>query len=468
MSNTTTTTSATSHQGLNWSSRWAFILAATGSAVGLGNIWKFPYITGENGGGAFVLVYLACILAVGLPILIAEVMLGRMGARSPIASMRELIKRHNASAGWVSIGSIGTIAAFLILSFYSVIGGWAINYVSYAVSGDFVGQTSDAIGGIFGAMLADPVTLLFWHSIFMMLVIFIVARGIKAGLEKAVTYLMPALFVILIVMVAYAMTTGHFGEGVSFLFSPDFSKLTTEGVLTALGHAFFTLSLGTGVMMAYGSYLDEKISIAKTSMAVGIMDTAVALIAGLAIFPIVFANGMEPGAGPGLIFVSLPMAFGNMAMGTLIGSLFFILLVFAALTSAISLLEPSVEWLEERSGFNRTGATIIAGIGVWVLGIASILSLNEWSGVHPLGMFAAFEGKTIFDLLDYLTANIMLPLAGLLAALYVGWVMKKEDVSSELEMSEGRFNLFWNITRYVTPAAVVLVMLNVIFPNLFS
>lgn len=454
----TTTTNTTGHQGLHWSSRWAFIMAATGSAVGLGNIWKFPYITGENGGGAFVLVYLVCIAVVGLPILMAEVLLGRKGQKSPIASMRDLIRQHNAKSGWVSIGTLGTIAAFLILSFYSVIGGWAINYVGYTISGDFVGQTSDAVGGIFGAMLGDPAALLFWHSVFMACVLFIVAHGVKSGLEKAVTYLMPALFVLMLVMVGYAMTTDGFAQGVDFLFNPDFSKLSSEGVLKALGHAFFTLSLGTGVMMAYGSYLDQDVSIAKTSITVGVMDTVVALVAGMAIFPIVFSNGMEPSAGPGLIFVSLPMAFGSMSMGTLIGTLFFVLLVFAALTSAISLLEPSVEWLEERSGFNRMTATLVAGGAVWFLGIATVLSLNVWSDVHPLSMFAAFEGKTIFDLLDYITANIMLPLAGLLAALYVGWVMKKEDVAAELNMSQDAMSLFWNVTRYVTPLAVIIVM----------
>ncbi|WP_028303892.1 sodium-dependent transporter [Oceanospirillum maris] len=457
MSTTNTTTSRGAHQ--HWSSRWAFILAATGSAVGLGNIWKFPYITGENGGGAFVLVYLLCIAAVGLPILMAEVLLGRKGGRSPIASMRELVKQHNASSGWISIGAIGTIAAFLILSFYSVIGGWAISYVGSSISGEFVGKDSDAIGGLFGAMLGNPTSLLFWHSVFMITVIFIVARGVKAGLEKAVTYLMPALFVLLVIMMIYAMTTSGFAQGASFLFTPDFSKLSTEGVLTALGHAFFTLSLGMGVMMAYGSYLDDNISIAKTSITVGLMDTVVALVAGLAIFPIVFANGMEPSSGPGLIFVSLPLAFGSMSLGSLIGTLFFTLLVFAALTSAISLLEPSVEWLEERSGFTRITATIFAGAAVWALGILSILSLNLWSDVHPLGMFAAFEGKTIFDLLDYLTANIMLPLAGLLAALYVGWIMKKEDVAAELAMDSTRFNLFWNTVRYITPVAVIIVFI---------
>ena len=457
MSGTTTTTSRGAHQ--HWSSRWAFILAATGSAVGLGNIWKFPYITGENGGGAFVLVYLLCIAAVGLPILMAEVMLGRKGGRSPIASMRELVREHNASRGWISVGALGTLAAFMILSFYSVIGGWAIHYVEAAFSGSFTGQDSDGVGALFNSLLGNPSTLLFWHSVFMAVVIFIVLRGVKAGLEKAVSYLMPALFVLLLIMAVYAMTTPGFAQGASFLFTPDFSKLTTDGVLTALGHAFFTLSLGMGVMMAYGSYLDDDTSITKVSISVAFMDTVVALVAGLAIFPIVFSHGMEPSAGPGLIFVSLPLAFGSMSAGTLIGGLFFVLLVFAALTSAISLLEPSVEWLEERSGLNRTSATLIAGIGAWALGLLSVLSLNLWSDVHPMAMFTALEGMTFFDLLDAVTAKIMLPLAGLLAALFAGWCLKKEDVAAELRLSGSTLQLFWTTLRFITPVAVVIVFI---------
>ncbi|MCG8517893.1 MAG: sodium-dependent transporter [Pseudomonadales bacterium] len=449
---------ASASRGL-WSSRLAFILAATGSAVGLGNIWKFPYITGENGGGAFVLVYLVCIAAVGIPIMMAEVLIGRRGGHSPVNSLRLIAERDKLNPAWKIAGIIGVLAAFLILSFYSVIGGWAVSYVGTAASGQLAGATPEAVEAIFTGLLGDPGTLLLWHTVFMALVMVVVARGVRSGLERAVSILMPGLFILLLIVVGYAMTTGHFGEAVSFLFQPDFSKLTTSGVLVALGHAFFTLSLGMAVMMAYGSYLPKNISIAKTSITVSIMDTGVALLAGLAIFPIVFANGMEPGAGPGLIFQTLPLAFGQMPMGTLFGTLFFVLLIFAAWTSGISLLEPLVEWLEEQKGMNRTISTLAAGIACWLLGIASILSLNLWSDVTPLGMFAMFEGKTIFDLLDFLTANILLPLGGLLVAIVVGWFMSKQAVENELSLSESGFKLWYNTLRFFTPIAVLVVFI---------
>ncbi len=292
--------SAQAPRGL-WSSRLAFILAATGSAVGLGNIWKFPYITGENGGGAFVIVYLACIAVIGIPIMMAEVFIGRNGRHNPITSLRTVAERNLSSPLWRVSAIIGMLAAFVILSFYSVIGGWAAAYVGHSAMGDFSGQDAEVVGGIFGSLLASPGTLLFWHSVFMALVIVVVARGLKSGLERAVNILMPALFVLLLVAVGYATTTGHFGEAVSFLFRPDFAALSMNGVLIALGHAFFTLSLGMAIMMAYGSYLGRDVSIGRTAITVGFLDTAVALLAGLAIFPVVFANGLEAGAaGPDL------------------------------------------------------------------------------------------------------------------------------------------------------------------------
>ncbi|MDK8462226.1 sodium-dependent transporter [Marinobacter sp. SS13-12] len=444
------------HRGL-WSSRMAFILAATGSAVGLGNIWKFPYVTGENGGGAFVLVYLLCIAIVGIPIMMAEVFIGRNGRHNPITSFRLVAERNLASPAWRISAIVGVLAAFIILSFYSVIGGWAASYVGHAAMGDFTGQSADAIGELFGGLLASPVTLLIWHSIFMALVIFVVARGLKSGLERAVTILMPALFVLLLIAVGYATTTGHFGEAVAFLFTPDFSALTVDGVLVALGHAFFTLSLGMAIMMAYGSYLADDVSIGRTAITVSIMDTVVALMAGLAIFPVVFANGLEAGAGPGLIFQTLPLAFGQMPLGSVFGALFFVLLLFAAWTSAISLLEPVVEWLEDKLIFGRVGSTVVVGLACWLLGIASILSLNEWSGFAPLGMFERFEGNTIFDLLDFFTANVMLPLSGLLTALFIGWVVAKESLKSNLALEGGSFTLWYNLVRFVTPVAVAIV-----------
>jgi len=433
-----------------WSSRLAFILAATGSAVGLGNIWKFPYVTGENGGGAFVLVYLLCIAIIGIPIMMAEVMIGRRGGHSPVNSIKAIAQRDGLNPAWKLVGAVGILAGFLILSFYSVIGGWAISYVGTTASGQLSGQTADAVGAIFSGLLSNPGTLLLWHTVFMALVMLVVAKGVRSGLERAVSILMPALFVLLLIVVGYAMTTGHFGQAAAFLFQPDFSKLTTSGVLVALGHAFFTLSLGMAVMMAYGSYLPKKISIAKTSITVSVIDTGVALLAGLAIFPIVFANGLEPGAGPGLIFQTLPLAFGQMPMGSLFGTLFFVLLIFAAWTSGISLLEPIVEWLEEQKGMNRTVSTLAAGVVCWALGIASILSLNLWADFAPLGFIPMLEGKTIFDLLDFFTANILLPLGGLLVALMAGWVMSKPAMEKELALSPGTFNLWFVTVRFIT------------------
>lgn len=442
-----------------WSSRLAFILAATDSAVGLGNIWKFPYVTGENGGGAFVLVYLLCIAIIGIPIMMAEVMIGRRGGHSPVNSIKAIAQRDGLNPAWKLVGAVGILAGFLILSFYSVIGGWAISYVGTTASGQLSGQTADAVGAIFSGLLSNPGTLLLWHTVFMALVMLVVAKGVRSGLERAVSILMPALFVLLLIVVGYAMTTGHFGQAAAFLFQPDFSKLTTSGVLVALGHAFFTLSLGMAVMMAYGSYLPKKISIAKTSITVSVIDTGVALLAGLAIFPIVFANGLEPGAGPGLIFQTLPLAFGQMPMGSLFGTLFFVLLIFAAWTSGISLLEPIVEWLEEQKGMNRTVSTLAAGVVCWALGIASILSLNLWADFAPLGFIPMLEGKTIFDLLDFFTANILLPLGGLLVALMAGWVMSKPAMEKELALSPGTFNLWFVTVRFITPIAVGVVFI---------
>lgn len=443
-----------------WSSRMAFILAATGSAVGLGNIWKFPYITGENGGGAFVLVYLLCIAIIGIPIMMAEVMIGRSGRKSPISAMRILATRAGKSANWQLVGWMGVASAFIILSFYSVIAGWALSYIGYAASGTFAGASAETVGGIFSSLLADPATLLMWHSLFMVLTIAVVARGVRGGLERAVTLLMPALFVLLLVMVGYAAAAGDFARGFAFLFEPDFSKLTTSAVLTAMGHAFFTLSLGMGAMMAYGSYLPENVSIARTAITVSILDTVVALLAGLAIFPIVFANGLEPSSGPGLVFQSLPLAFGQMPGGALFGTLFFILLVFAAWSSSISLLEPLVEWLEEHRGVNRKIAAIGGGVSIWLLGLVSVFSFNIWSEIKPLSMFKMFESKTMFDLLDYLTANIMLPLGGLLAALFVGWVLSSKSARAALEMEDNmQFKIWYALVRYVTPVAVLIVFI---------
>lgn len=443
-----------------WTNRLAFILAATGSAVGLGNIWKFPYITGENGGGAFVLVYLFCIAAIGIPIMMAEVMLGRRGRQSPINTMSSLAAEEGRPQAWSILGWMGVAAGFLILSYYSVIAGWALSYVFRAASGMFEGATADGVNSIFSDLVSDPERMLAWHTIFMVATMIVVARGVQNGLEKAVRFLMPSLFVLMLVLLSYAMTTGHFSEGLAFLFEPDFTQISAGSILTAMGHAFFTLSLGMGAIMVYGSYLPKETSIAKASIIIAVADTAVALLAGLVIFPIVFANGLEPGAGPGLIFKTLPIAFGQMDAGILIGTLFFVLLVFAAWSSSISLIEPAVAWLVENRGVNRIYASVWIGIATWALGIVTALSFNVWS--FEFDFAGETKGAGMFDVLDILTANIMLPLGGLFIAVFAGWVMRESSSMNELNTTSKGYNIWLILVRYVTPVAVMMVFLNVI------
>lgn len=447
----------------SWSSHWAFILAATGSAVGLGNIWKFPYITGENGGGAFVLVYLICILLIGVPIMMSEILIGRRGRQSPINTLRTLAIESGHKPAWKYLGVLGVVAGFLILSYYSVIAGWALEYVVKSVSGEFVGQTSTGIKNLFADFINNPKYLLLWHTIFMVMTYLVVARGVRSGLEKAVKILMPALLVLLLVLVGYAMNTGSFAQGVSFLFNPDFSKLSWGAVLTAMGHAFFTLSLGMGAIMVYGSYLPKGTSIAKATFYIAAADTIVALLAGLAIFPLVFANNLEPGAGPGLIFVTLPHAFGQMEGGLIFGTLFFVLIVFAAWTSAISLLEPVVTWLVENRKFKRATATAITGIVTWAFGILTVFSFPSNS---PLKFEFSFLGQKkengIFDILDILTTNIMLPAGGFLIAIFAAWFMSREATRDELDMGDGLAYQSWRfLVKWVAPTLVLVVLLNI-------
>ncbi len=451
--------STTSVHGM-WSSRLAFILAATGSAVGLGNIWRFPYTAGEYGGGAFVLVYLICVAGIGIPIMMAEIMLGRRGRQSPINTMKSLAREEGSSPFWQLLGWMGIVSGFLILSFYSVIAGWTLAYVFRAAGGLFTGAEAQMARAMFEALVSDPERLLAWHTIFMIMTGLVVARGVASGLERAVRWLMPALFLLLVVMVFYAAQAGDFTGGFSYMFSPDFARLGSrfgEAVLSAMGQAFFSLSLGMGAIMIYGSYLNSRASIGQNAIIIASMDTLVALLAGLAIFPIVLANGLEAGAGPGLIFQTLPIAFGQMPFGGLFGTVFFVLLVFAAWTSAISLLEPMTAWLVENRGFSRPRAAALGAIAVWLLGIACLLSLNLWSNVTVLG-------KGFLDLFDYVTANILLPLGGVCIAIFAGWIMRRVSSVDELALGERSFGYrtWLALVRFVAPACVILVFLNAI------
>lgn len=435
----------------SWSTQSVFIMAAVGSAVGLGNLWKFPYITGEYGGGAFVLVYLVCILLLGIPVLFSEFILGRNGKANPVQAMANVARENGGSKAWAALGFNGVLAGLLILSFYSVIAGWALFYFTESVQGSFIDTDAKAVGVLFSDLLASPMKLIFWHSLFALLTIMIVANGVKGGIEKAINFLMPGLFLILLVLVGYAATTGHFTQSAQFLFEPDFSKLTWDAVLVAMGHAFFTLSIGMGAMMVYASYVSQKHSIAKAGLWIAFADTLIALLAGLVIFAIVFANNLEPGSGPGLLFQTLPIAFGDMTGGWLFGSLFFALVVMAALSSAISLIEPAVCWFQQNWGLTRTKAAWLLGGLVWLIGLGTVLSFNSWSEIH------LFEGKTFFDSLDFLTSNIMLPLGGLFMTLFVAWVMKKETVKFELGVSDQWLSALFIAFKWITPIAVIAV-----------
>ena len=439
-----------------WSSRWTFILAATGAAVGLGNIWKFPYLTGQNGGSAFVLIYLICVAALGIPLMMAEILLGRRGRSTPIRTMQILATENNAGPWWQIIGWAGTITGLLILSYYSVIGGWTLAYIFKSIAGTFSGVTGEFAASTFDTFVGNASSLFFWHTVFMVITMVVVAGGVKGGLEKAVQFLMPTLFFLLLLMVGYSMTTGYFGQGLEFLFTPDFSKLTGSSMLAAMGQAFFSLSLGMGTIMIYGSYVPKDISIASTSVMIALADTGVALLAGMAIFPIVFASNMEPGSGPGLIFQTLPVAFGNMTGGIIFGSLFFILLLVAAWTSSISLIEPLVTWLIETFGLSRITASLYSGVATWLLGLGTVWSFNIWADVK-------FFGLTFFGLLDFITSNLMLPLGGILIALFAGWLMSAESTKAELQISNPTIYLAWQaLVRYIAPVAVFIVLLNAI------
>ncbi|MCK9990254.1 MAG: sodium-dependent transporter [Rugosibacter sp.] len=438
------------HRGA-WRNRWTFVLATAGSAIGLGNIWKFPYMTGMNGGSAFVLVYLLCIALVGIPLMMCEIMLGRRAQRNPVDGMAYLAHEAGQSRQWRWVGISGVLAGILILGFYSVIAGWVLDYMVRAASGAFQGMDGASAKLQFEIFLTKPLNLILWHTLFLGVTLAVASRGLNAGLEKANLIMMPALFAIVLLMVGYSMAVGNFTASARFMFSPNFSLITPTAVLSALGHAFFTLSIGMGAVMAYGSYLGRHISIARTTLYIALADTAIGLLAGLAIFSLVFANGLTPTAGPGLIFQTLPIAFGAMPGGDFMGMLFFILVAFAAWTSALSLVEPAIAWITENSSITRKEATGLIGLIDWLLGVAVALSFNLWADFKP------FAGLNLFSLLDKLTTHVLLPLGGLAMAIFAGWVMKTAHVADELGLKP-RFYPLWRFAiRYISPLAIILI-----------
>ena len=464
-----------------WSSRWAFVLASVGAAVGLGNIWRFPTLAGENGGGAFVLFYVLCVLLIGLPMVLSEVLIGRHGKKDAYGSIIQVAEDSGRSRAWGLFGIVGILAAFLILSYYSVIAGWVI-YFAGVMANDFigalgsgtplasafVGESGDEISGRLIGLLGNPGLMLGLHAAFMAATIWIVARGVHDGIEKAATYLMPAFFVLLVMITLYGAFTGSFREAVTFLFTPDFSKLTPGAMNEALGQALFSMSVASAALITYGAYVSKETRLAPTAAMIGLSDTGVAIIAGLMIFPIVFAVGLDAAAGPTLVFQSLPNAFHAMPAGSIVGLLFFVLIFFAALTSSISLLEAVVAFIMRRFGWSRAKTAWAMGGAMYLVGVACVLGYNSWSDVRVLGFWNLFAETDILDTIDGVVGKILLPTAALLTSVFIGWRADKKLVEAETGLTGGMLALYRFLVAWVAPIAVSLILLFGLFPGLLG
>jgi NSS family neurotransmitter:Na+ symporter len=448
----------------SWTSRRAFLLAAIGAAVGLGNLWRFPFIAGQNGGAGFVLLYLGFVFLLGLPVMVGEMLIGRRGKQSAVGTMNRLVEQDQHSPFWKSIGWLSVGLPFLGLTYYSVVAAWSLDYLGLAVTGAFGGITGEDAQQNFALQIGKPFRQLLLHGLFIASVVVVVSRGLHGGIERISKIAMPALFAILVGLVVYNLVAADFMAAVKFLFTPDFSSIGTEAVLTALGQALFSLAIGVGVHITFSAYLPEKFSLVQSAGAICIGDTLVALLAGLAIFPIVFQYGLSPGEGPGLIFVTLPIAFGQMPGGLIIGSLFFLLLFIAAYTTGIAMVEPIVSWLEEHRGAHRPTMTVACGFFAWIGGIVSVLSFSLLANVYPLDFLSLFEGKTFFDIVDFIVANVMLPVNALLIALFVGWALDRGTTADELGTSGGPWYLYWRFAlRFLVPIALIAIMLDLWF-----
>ena len=441
---------ATSAKRDGFSSRFGIIAAAAGSAVGLGNIWKFPYIVGENGGSAFILVYLISILAVGLPVLLAEFIIGRRGQANAVRSFKTIAPNTK----WSGIGWMGIIAAFMILGFYTVIAGYTIHYFILTITNAFSGMSSAEIAQTFSDFSSGS-TQIIYTIIFIILSLAILFGGVKDGIEKYSKILMPGLVGIILLLVIRAVTLPGAGEGIEFLLKPDFSQLSMNAVLDALGHSFFSLSVGMGTMLTYGSYISKKENLTSTAFSIGAADTIIALLAGLAIFPAVFAFGIDPTAGPGLVFITLPNVFLQMPGGAIFGALFFFLLFIAALTSVVSIFEVIIAYVTEELKLKRQKAMALTTVAVVIIATVCALSQTPNSSL-------VFNGHTLFDWMDLLSANVLLPIGGFLIMIFLGFIMKKSDVEDELKQGSKSIKntmVYITITKFVAPVAIAIVFL---------
>jgi len=473
-------TDQSSENNPHWSSRFAFIMAAVGSAVGLGNLWRFPAEAGANGGGAFVIFYAICVALIGLPLLISEVLIGRHGQSSAVESTVRVARDSNASPKWAALAGVGVIAAFLILSFYSVVAGWVLYYVGVFVGdvgsaiaggtiagGAFSGQDEGAVEALLPRLFGDPLLLIVLHGAFMAVTTFFIARGVSKGIEFVAVWLMPAFFVIFVMITGYAAFTGAFSEAVAFLFAFEPDRLFHGPVmLSALGQAFFSLSLGSAMMITYGAYAGRSTNIGGSSAIISVADTGVAVIAGLAIFPIVFAAGLDAAAGPTLMFQTLPVAFQSMPFGSLIGLFFFVMVGFAALTSSIALLEAPVAWAIKRFGIARARVAMLLGGLAFAIGVISALSFNTLADFRPLGFWPLFADANFFDAVDGVTSKIFLPLSGLLTAIFVGWIADRRLTDAENGIT-GPLQPLWRfLVAWLCPIALTLILIAGIFPGI--
>jgi NSS family neurotransmitter:Na+ symporter len=436
----------------SFGSKFGVIAATAGSAVGLGNIWRYPYVVGENGGAAFILIYLAIIIAIGIPVMLSELAIGRRAQQNVYGSFRKLAPNRP----WYLIGLMGVVAAFMILAFYTVVAGWTLEYLYQSFIGGFHEKSAEELGTMFNSFIGSSFRPLIWFFVFMGLTAFIVAAGVKNGIEKSTKILMPLLFILLLILIVRSITLPGAAKGISFIFKPDFSKITAETFLMALGQAFFSLSIGMGTLITYGSYIQKKDNLATTALSVVVTDTMVAILAGVAIFPAVFAFGIPTGAGPGLAFITLPNIFEQMPGGTVFSVMFFLLLGVAALTSTISVLEVIVAFFVEELKMKRGAATWLATLSVSVLGVLCTLSTSELANFKILG-------KTVFELMEYTTANVLLPLGGLFIVIFVAWFFGRDKTKNELS-NNGTLKAFYIpvflfVIKFIAPLAIAFVFL---------
>lgn len=454
----------------NFSSTLAALMVALGSAVGLGNIWKFPYMTGTGGGGAFLVLYLFFVFVVAVPVMISEFVIGRRTRMNPVGAFKKL--DGNPKTPWSGIGFMGALAAFLIMFFYSCVAGWVYYYTFKAATGAFAGITAETAGAMFGAsigagtkgasfMSAAVLSPIFWQVLVLVVIGTIISLGVSKGIEKAIKVMMPMLFVLLIICVIRALTLPGAADGLRFLFHVDFSQITPSVALAAMGLAFFKLSLGMGTMITYGSYFTEDSDLSTAPLKIAVADICVSMLAGLAIFPTVFSFGLEPGAGPGLLFITIPLVFSQMPFGQLLLFAFFLLTCFAANGAMLSLVEVPTVWMSEEFGMERKKASLITCV---IMGVVGVLAAGSADGSSFFGGIQIM-GRGFFDLFDFLSSNICLPVGGFFIALYTGYRMKSEDLADELSNhgkldNRGRVVTIRFLCRYVTPVLILLIFLN--------